>query len=68
VLEVFRPWIDLLPERQKGLKAKTGTLSDNHSLAGFKLNDKNQWQAFVLLINKKMNPSYRFQLASALLK
>ena len=68
VLEEFRPWIDLLPERQKGLKAKTGTLSDNHSLAGFKLNDKKQWQAFVLLINKKMNANYRFQLAGALLK
>jgi len=68
VLEVFRPWIDLLPERQKGLKAKTGTLSDNHSLAGYKLNDKQQWQAFVLLINKRMESNYRFQVASALLK
>ncbi len=68
VLEVFRPWIDLLPERMKGLKAKTGTLSDNHSLAGY-IKDKNeQWQAFVLLINKRMPSNYRFQVAQSLLK
>lgn len=68
VLEVFRPWIDLLPERKKGLRVKTGTLSDNHSLAGYKLDKDQQWQAFVLLINKKMLPDYRFQLARTLLK
>lgn len=67
VLEVFRPWIDLLPERQKGLKVKTGTLSDNHSLAGYKLDKEQQWQAFVLLINKRMTANYRFQVARALL-
>ncbi|NQZ30375.1 MAG: D-alanyl-D-alanine carboxypeptidase [Oceanospirillaceae bacterium] len=67
VLEVFRPWIDLLPERKKGLKVKTGTLSDNHSLAGYKLDREQHWQAFVLLINKRMAASYRFQVARALL-
>ncbi|MFT5707879.1 MAG: D-alanyl-D-alanine carboxypeptidase/D-alanyl-D-alanine-endopeptidase (penicillin-binding protein 4) [Oceanospirillaceae bacterium] len=66
VLEVFRPWIDLLPERRKGLKAKTGTLSDNHSLAGYFLDKQQQWQAFVLLINKRMPVNYRFQVAQAL--
>ena len=65
---MFRPWIDLLPERKKGLRVKTGTLSDNHSLAGYKLDKDQQWQAFVLLINKKMLPDYRFQLARTLLK
>ncbi len=68
VLEVFRPWIELLPEKRKGLKAKTGTLSDNHSLAGYILDEDQKWQAFVLLINKKMPHNYRFQVAQALLK
>jgi D-alanyl-D-alanine carboxypeptidase/D-alanyl-D-alanine-endopeptidase (penicillin-binding protein 4) len=68
VLEKFRPWIYLLPERLKGLKAKTGTLSDNHSLAGYVLDKNEQWQAFVLLINKRMPYNYRFEVAQALLK
>ncbi len=68
VLEVFKPWIDLLPERRKGLKVKTGTLSDNHSLAGYVVDKNQQWQPFVLLINKWMPSDYRFQVARALLK
>ncbi|MCJ8298337.1 MAG: D-alanyl-D-alanine carboxypeptidase [Pseudomonadales bacterium] len=68
VLEVFKPWIDLLPERRKGLKVKTGTLSDNHSLAGYIVDKNQQWQPFVLLINKRMPSDYRFQVAQALLK
>lgn len=68
VLEKFRPWINLLPERHKGVKAKTGTLSDNHSLAGYVKDKAGQWQAFVLLINQKMSKNYRFQVAQALLK
>ena len=68
VLEVFKPWIELLPERRKGLKAKTGTLSDNHSLAGYVLDKNQHWQAFVLLINKRMPTGYRFQVAQSILK
>lgn len=68
VLEKFRPWIYLLPERLQGLKAKTGTLSDNHSMAGYILDKHQKWQAFVLLINQKMPYNYRFKVAKALLK
>jgi len=67
ILEEFKPWIALLPERHKGIKAKTGTLSDNHSLAGYILNKEGAWQAFALLINKSMPANYRYQLAQQLL-
>jgi D-alanyl-D-alanine carboxypeptidase/D-alanyl-D-alanine-endopeptidase (penicillin-binding protein 4) len=67
ILQQFKPWIELLPERHKGIKAKTGTLSDNHSLAGFILDKEGAWQAFALLINKSMPANYRYQLAKELL-
>ncbi|MGB1239675.1 MAG: D-alanyl-D-alanine carboxypeptidase [Pseudomonadales bacterium] len=67
LLDAFRPWMDLLPSQVGGVKAKTGTLSDNHSYAGYYREGK-QWRSFVLLVNQKMPYNYRFNLARALVK
>lgn len=65
-LHVFKPWIYLLPSRFDGLKAKTGTLSDNHSLAGYLQDDQQRWLPFALLVNKKMPANYRYNLMKTL--
>ena len=65
VLESFAPWRTLLPNRGERVWAKTGTLSDNHSYAGYLLRD-GQWQPFALLVNKAMPYQFRYRLAEAL--
>ncbi|MBN3561065.1 D-alanyl-D-alanine carboxypeptidase [Aliamphritea spongicola] len=68
VLESFRPWAYLLPARGERIQAKTGTFWDNHSYAGYYLDEQQEWQAFVLLINTTMKAGYRFRFADALIR
>ena len=68
VLEAFRPWAYLMPARGDRIQAKTGTFWDNHSYAGYYLDDANQWQGFVLLINTSMKARYRFRFADTLVE
>ncbi len=57
ITEAFYPWRDLLRVHDAGLArmvlAKTGTLSDVHSLAGFLPAPNGEQRAFVIMLNQK---------------
>lgn len=67
VVNAFRPWKKLLPEIEPGVYAKTGTLNQVSTLAGFLTTGKN-WQPFALMINESVDYQFRNQLAESLVQ
>jgi D-alanyl-D-alanine carboxypeptidase/D-alanyl-D-alanine-endopeptidase (penicillin-binding protein 4) len=61
----FTPYMDLLPEHEGRLRAKTGTLSGVSCYAGF-VKRAGRWEPFSLLINQPVSYQLRFQVAAAL--
>lgn len=61
VLVDFEPWRHLLPEVEKGVFAKSGTLHGVTALAGFIKKDK-QWFPFVLMVNEPVSYGFRNRL------
>lgn len=65
LLKVFEPWRHLLPEVAPGVVAKTGTLTDVRTLAGFASVD-GRWQRFAVMINESAPDKLTVQAAAEL--
>ncbi|NOQ65324.1 MAG: peptidase S13 [Methyloprofundus sp.] len=68
LLEAFRPWKHLLPEIETGVYAKSGTLKKVSTLAGYIVNNQQQWHAFALMINQAVPYRFRNRIARELAK
>ncbi|MFW5426218.1 MAG: D-alanyl-D-alanine carboxypeptidase, partial [Methylophagaceae bacterium] len=66
LLEAFRPWKHLLPEVAPGIYAKSGTLNKVSTLAGYAVDNNQQWNAFALMMKQSVSHKRRNQLASEL--
>ncbi len=66
VLNKFKQYYKLMPEQNSHIHAKSGTLKNVSTYAGY-LNRNNQWSSFALMINQKVNYIFREQLALELL-
>jgi D-alanyl-D-alanine carboxypeptidase/D-alanyl-D-alanine-endopeptidase (penicillin-binding protein 4) len=69
VLYAFAPWRDLLPEIEKNVYAKSGTLLGVSTLAGYlfqETNHQKNWYPFVVMMNQKVPYGYRNKLAREL--
>ena len=66
VLKKFKPYRWLMPAQNSHILAKSGTLKNVSTYAGY-LNHNNQWSPFALMINQKVNYTFREQVALELL-
>jgi D-alanyl-D-alanine carboxypeptidase/D-alanyl-D-alanine-endopeptidase (penicillin-binding protein 4) len=66
MLEAFRPWKNLLPEVTPGIYAKSGTLNNVSTLAGYAVDSNKQWNAFALMMKQSVSHQRRNQIASEL--
>lgn len=69
VLTAFEPWRDLLPEIEKNVYAKSGTLLGVSTLAGYlfhEVNNEINWYPFAVMMNQKVPYRYRNKLAREL--
>ncbi len=64
LLESFRPWKNLLPEISPGIYAKSGTLNNVSTLAGFVVDREQLWQPFALMMNQSVRHKRRNRIAS----
>lgn len=64
LLEAFRSWKHLLPEVAPGIYAKSGTLNKVSTLAGYAVDNNQQWNSFALMMNKSVSHRRRNQIAS----
>jgi D-alanyl-D-alanine carboxypeptidase/D-alanyl-D-alanine-endopeptidase (penicillin-binding protein 4) len=64
LLEAFRPWKDLLPEVAPGIYAKSGTLKNVSTLAGYTVDRNQQWNAFTLMMQQSVSHKRRNQIAN----
>jgi len=64
-VNAFTPYMDLLPEKNTQVRAKTGTLRGVSCLAGF-VKRGARWEPFSLLINQPVPYNFRLQVADAL--
>ena len=65
VLSAFKPWRHLLPEVEKNVFAKSGTLLGVSTLAGY-IHAGNEWYPFAFMINQKVPYHYRNRLIKEL--
>lgn len=66
LLNTFRPWKHLLPEVSQGLYAKSGTLNNVSTLAGYRVDNNQQWNAFALMMEQAVYHKRRNAIAKAL--
>ena len=66
LLEHFRPWRYLLPQRNSRVQAKTGTLTGVRTYAGYYQDASNEWRAFALMMNEQIAWRFRYAFADAL--
>jgi D-alanyl-D-alanine carboxypeptidase/D-alanyl-D-alanine-endopeptidase (penicillin-binding protein 4) len=64
-VNAFEPHLDLLPEQNERVRAKTGTLRGVSCYAGF-VKRGSRWEPFSLLINQQVPHSLRQQVADTL--
>jgi len=67
LLNEFKDWKHLLPEIESGVYAKSGTMNEISTLAGYIVNDNN-WQPFALMMNQAVPYKFRNRIAVALAK
>lgn len=67
LLNRFKKYRHLLPAQNSHILAKSGTLKNVSTYAGY-LNRNNQWSSFALMINQRVNFNFREKLAIELLK
>ncbi len=67
ILERFKTYRNLLPTQSEKIFAKSGTLKDVSTYAGY-LNHQNEWHSFALMINQKVPFHFREQVAVELLE
>ncbi len=65
LLKDFKRWKHLLPEIEKGVYAKSGTLNRVSTLAGY-LKKDNQWKPFALMMNQSAPYKLRNRIAREL--
>lgn len=65
LLENFTQWRHLLPEVEKGVFAKSGTLKRVSTLAGY-IVDNGQWKPFALMMNQSVPYKLRNRIAKEL--
>ncbi len=66
LLNIFKPWKHLLPEVRAGLYAKSGTLRQVSTLAGYIVDSRQQWQPFALMMNQSVTHRRRYFMAGEL--
>lgn len=59
LLDDFKPWKHLLPEVSPGIFAKSGTLNKVSTLAGYRVDAGQQWQAFALMMRQSVRHTRR---------
>jgi len=62
LLDAFKPWKFLLPEIEKSIFAKSGTLIGVSTLAGY-IKKGEEWYPFAIMINQKKPYGYRNRVA-----
>lgn len=67
LLNDFRPWKMLLPEVTTSIYAKSGTLNNVSTLAGYTVDDNQQWHAFALMMKQPVRHKRRNTIAQDLL-
>jgi len=67
LLNDFRPWKHLLPELTTNIYAKSGTLNNVSTLAGYAVDNHQQWNAFALMMQQPVRHQRRNYIAQALL-
>ncbi|HIO93655.1 MAG TPA: peptidase S13 [Leucothrix mucor] len=65
LLNSFKRWKHLLPKKEKGVYAKSGTLRGVSTLAGYLVKD-NEWKPFALMINQAVPSKLRNRIAKQL--
>lgn len=65
VLKKLTSYADLLPAQNNNIRAKTGTLQNISSYAGY-IQTARQLKTFALIINQPVEPNFRFRLAESL--
>ena len=65
LVQAFRPWKHLLPEKERDVYAKSGTLNKVSTLAGFVV-DNRQWKPFALMMNQAVPYKLRNRIAREL--
>ena len=66
-VNAFAPYLELLPEQNALVRAKTGTLRGVSCYAGF-VKRRGRWEPFSLLINEPVAYNFRRQVADGLAK
>lgn len=66
LLEAFRPWKNLLPEVSTGIYAKSGTLNNISTLAGYIIDQNQHWNAFCLMMPQSVSHQRRNQIVGEL--
>ncbi|MBL1322094.1 MAG: D-alanyl-D-alanine carboxypeptidase [Methylophaga sp.] len=66
LLESFRPWKHLLPEVTPSIYAKSGTLNNVSTLAGYAVDSNQRWNAFAIMMKQSVSHRRRNQIASEL--
>lgn len=67
ILERFKSFRELLPTQTTNIFAKSGTLKNVSTYAGY-LSRNNEWHSFALMINQKVPFSFREEVVTELLK
>jgi len=67
ILDKFKPYRHLMPEQTQNIFAKSGTLKNVSTYAGY-LNRNNQWTPFAIMINQRVSFRFREEVALDLLK
>ena len=67
LLNRFKAYKHLLPAQNTHIFAKSGTLKNVSTYAGY-INRDSQWSSFALMINQKVNFTFREKVADELLK
>ena len=67
LLNDFRPWKHLLPEVTTNIYAKSGTLNNVSTLAGYAVDTHQQWNAFALMMQQSVRHKRRNYIAQQLL-
>jgi len=66
LLNDFRQWKHLLPEVTSGIYAKSGTLNGISTLAGYAVDDNQQWNAFALMMQQSVRHKRRNMITQEL--
>jgi len=62
LLHAFKGWKNLLPEVEQGVFAKSGTMNQISTLAGYIVN-KRHWQPFAVMMNQAVPYKFRNRIA-----